>query len=181
MTPADGQLILLALTVSFVLPLATLGAYSVVANIITWWSRRFLTPEMRSLKSIPGGIGGRFDWGHLLALVTRPRVHACCWAIAPDDTSIRGRLLRISKGRAEKFGLFLPALTEKVLRVPEEGRTTKWEQVMQYADRSPEEHAILAAPGYSLKVAMVAVDYGLPLEYAEAMCSASDHLSLVAA
>ncbi len=106
---------------------------------------------------------------------------ACCWAIAPHDSGIRDALLDISKGRAEKFGDFLPQIAEKMLRVPEEGRTAKWEQVMQYADRSPEEHAILAASGYSLKVAMVAVDYGFPLEYAEAMCSPTDQLSLVAA
>lgn len=162
-------------------PLTLLLAYSLVANIITWWSSRFLTPEMRNLKRIPGGISGSFNWSHLPALLGRPRVLACCWAIAPHDSGIRDALLDIAKGRAEKFGDFLPQIAEKMLRVPEEGRAAKWEQVMRYADRSPEEHAVLATPGYSLTVAMVAVDYGFPLEYAHAMCSPSEQLNLVAA
>lgn len=173
----SGTALLALLPVAFLTLFLVMG----MTRAVAWRASFFLTPEMNRKKRLAGSRWERWDFSlvHYPASLLRPRVHASCWYIAPCNSELLYELLDISKDRAEKFGKLLPQLAAKIVNTPEDKQAAKWERVMEFADRSPEEHEVLATPGYSLTVTMTAVAHGLPLDYAEAMCSSSDHLSLV--
>lgn len=119
------------------------------------------------------GYGTRIDermevsFKGIWATIRRPRTQAACWYISGGHKDVFESLLDVSKD-GEHFGAHLPFLADKTWKTWEGDPVAAWERVMAYADR-PEVHEVLAAPGYSLEVSLVAVEQNVPLEYAEAL------------
>lgn len=119
------------------------------------------------------GYGSRIDermelsFKGIWATIRRPRTQAACWYIAGGDKKLFESLLDVSKD-GERFAEHLPFIAEKLERTGKKDPVAAWSWVMAYADR-PEVHEVLAAPGYSLEVSLVAVEQNVPLEYAEAL------------
>lgn len=121
-----------------------------------------------------GLIQGRIDnylevtWRRAWMAFRRPRVHTACWYIAGMNIVHFMVLAEFSKD-AEKFGSHLLPLAAKVVKDEVEDPLTTWRDLMRFADRSPEEHERLAAPGYTLAESIISVEQDIPLEYAAAL------------
>lgn len=165
--------------VSFIVVLSLAAAFSLLlTRSVAWRASFFLNARMNRSKRLEPTLWDdlHFEIAHFPASLIRPRVHASCWYLAPSEPKMLRELLRVSKGRAEKFGSLLPSIAEKMLHVPVDERVARWERVMQVAERSTEERERLATPGYSLVVCLTSVEQDLPLEYASALVAPGAHL-----
>lgn len=100
--------------------------------------------------------------------IRKPYTHAACWYVSNSNRDVFEGMLDASKN-SEKFGAALLRIAEKMPSgVHRIDIWALWSHVMEFAER-PETHEQLAASGYTIETSLVAVEQGIPLEYAEAL------------